>query len=166
MKAAIIFKSLTGNTELIARTIREFLKADVIYYGEPKEQPDADFYFVGSWTDKGMCCEEISEFLKNTENKKIAYFGTAGFGGSPEYYHALSERVKGIVPASNEMRECFFCQGKMPMSIRERYASMLTEHPDDKKLKISIENFDEAIGHPSSNDLEDAKAWAERVYTN
>lgn len=36
------------------------------------------------------------------EHKKIAYFGTAGFGGSKEYYQVLFERIKSIVPPSNE----------------------------------------------------------------
>lgn len=159
MKVAIVYKSLTGNTKLIAQTIKEALKEKVIYCGEPKEHLDADFYFVGSWTDKGMCCEEIADFLKNAENKKIAYFGTAGFGGSQEYYQALFERIKGIVPSSNEMLGSFYCQGKMPMSVRERYVSMIKEHPDDKKLEVNIKNFDEALKHPDSKDLEMVKMW-------
>lgn len=161
MRIAIVYKSLTGNTELVAKAVKEAVKGEVVYFGEPKECPDADFYFVGSWTDKGMCCKETAEFLKTLKNKKIAYFGTAGFGGSEEYYHALSERVKSMISSSNEMTDSFFCQGKMPISVRERYVSMLTEHPEDKKLEVSIQNFDEALSHPNAADLANAKAWAE-----
>lgn len=160
MKAAIVYKSLTGNTELVAQAIREALGEEVTYCGEPQKAPDADFYFVGSWTDKGMCCKEIVEFLKTLENKKIAYFGTAGFGGSKEYYQALLERVKNVIPLSNKLCGSFYCQGKMPMSVRERYVSMMTEHPDDKKLEVSIQNFDAALSHPDAEDLKRAKVWA------
>lgn len=166
MKTAVIYKSVSGNTKAIAEAIGEALKETVVYIGEPKENIEADFYFVGSWTDKGMCCTEIGEYLKTLHNKKIAYFGTAGFGGSEEYYHSLFERVRNICPAANEMKEYFFCQGKMPMAVRSRYVSMLQEHPDDKKLAVSIENFDKALSHPNDTDLKDAGDWAIRVIEN
>lgn len=41
-----------------------------------------------------MCATEITEFMKNIKNAKVAYFGTAGFGGSEEYYEKLFERIK------------------------------------------------------------------------
>ena len=86
MKIAIIYKSLTGNTKMLADKIQEKVsKEDIIYVGEPKDNIDADLYFIGSWTDKGMCSKEIAEFLKKLENKKIAYFGTAGFGGDIKF---------------------------------------------------------------------------------
>lgn len=162
MKIAIIYKSLTGNTKLIAETIASAFNNEVVYCGEPQSNIGADLYFVGSWTDKGMCCKEITEFLKTLENKKIAYFGTAGFGGSEEYYRALAERVKSNVSESNEILDSFFCQGKMPMSVRERYVSMMKEHPDDKKMEVNIKNFDEALAHPDQKDLENVKTWAKK----
>lgn len=161
MKAAIIYKSLTGNTKLVAEAIREALQEQVVYCGEPKDKIEADVYFIGSWTDKGICCKEIAAFLNTLEDRKIAYFGTAGFSGSKEYYQAIFERVKSLAPASHEWKNCFFCQGKMPMSVRERYVAMLTEHPDDKKHAVSVKNFDEALQHPDEDDLEAAKVWAQ-----
>lgn len=163
MKIAVVYKSLTGNTRLLAEAIREAVADEVVYCGEPAEHLDADFYFVGSWTDKGTCCKEIAAFLKTLEHKKIAVFGTAGFGGSAEYYRALAERMEREAADSNEMMESFFCQGKMPMSVRSRYVAMLTEHPDDKKLEVSIQNFDEALSHPDQKDLDDVRVWAQRV---
>lgn len=163
MKIAIIYKSVSGNTKLVAEAIKEALIDDAVYIGEPRKDIDADIYFVGSWTDKGMCCTEISDYLKTLEGKKIAYFGTAGFGGSPEYYQSLFERVRNICPASNEMDEYFFCQGKMPMAVRNRYVSMLKEHPDDKKLEVNIENFDLALSHPDEADIKAIKVWAVNV---
>lgn len=163
MKIAIIYKSLSGNTQKIAEAIREALKDDVIYMGEPNETIHADFYFVGSWTDKGMCCAQIEAYLKTLEHKTVFYFGTAGFGGSEEYYQSLFERVKMICPSSNVLTECFFCQGKMPMSVRNRYISMMQEHPDDKKLEVGIKNFDLALSHPNEADVKAAQDWARTV---
>lgn len=166
MKVAIIYKSNTGNTKLIAEAINKALKENVVYVGEPEEGIEADFYFVGSWTDKGMCCTEIADYIKTLDNKEIAYFGTAGFGGSEDYYHSLFGRVKNICPDSNNLNEYFFCQGKMPMSVRSRYVSMLQEHPDDKKLEVNIKNFNDALNHPDETDLNAASEWATKVINN
>lgn len=163
MNVAIIYKSVSGNTRLVAEAIKEALKDDTVYIGPPEDNVDAELYFIGSWTDKGMCCDEIGDYIKTLENKKIAYFGTAGFGGSEEYYHSLFERVKSICPSSDEMKEYFICQGKMPMSVRSRYEAMMKEHPDDKRLEVSIKNFDLASEHPNEADFKAAGEWALNV---
>lgn len=127
MKTAVVYKSVTGNTRRVAEAVREAVEdTECVFFGEPAGVVDADLYFVGSWTDKGMCAPEIEAFLKGLQNKKIAYFGTAGFGGSQEYYDALYSRVCAVVPESCRMTGYFFCQGKMPESVRERYVSLLT----------------------------------------
>lgn len=164
MKIAIIYKSLSGNTKLIAEAIQEELKEkEIVCIGSPAEYIDADFIFLGSWTDKGMCCKEIADFCQKLNNKQIAYFGTAGFGGSEEYYKSLYNRVKEIIPSDNTVADYFFCQGKMPMAIRDRYVNLITEHPDDTNIKVSIENFDKALSHPDTADLENVKLWARKL---
>jgi len=161
MKIAVVYKSLTGNTKLVAEAIGEALKAEHdICVCEPAECKEADMYFVGTWIDKGSCTKEIAEFLATLENQKIALFATAGFGGSKEYYDALAGRIKAQVPASNEILGQFFCQGKMPMSVRDRYVAMLQANPEDKNMEVNVKNFDEALSHPDEADLANAAAWA------
>lgn len=161
MKVAIIYKSLTGNTKQIADEIASVIEdAQLVYIGEPTEGIDADIYFVGSWIDKGNCTKEIAEYLSGAEAKKIALFATAGFGGSIEYYNTLAERIKSQIPVSNQIVGQFFCQGKMPVSVRERYVAMMQANPEDKNLEVSIRNFDEALTHPDEADREAVKRWA------
>ena len=161
MKIAVIYKSLTGNTKLVAEAIGDALKEKCdVYVGEPADDLEVDMYFVGSWIDKGNCTTEIADFLSKLENQKIALFATAGFGGSKEYYDALAERIKAQVPATNEILGQFFCQGKMPMSVRERYVAMLQANPEDKNMEVNVKNFDEALSHPDKTDLENAAGWA------
>lgn len=77
MKIAIVYKSLTGNTAMVAEALKEALKEKgPVYFGPPEGCPEAELYFVGSWTDKGSCAGEIGEFLRSLENKKAALFGT------------------------------------------------------------------------------------------
>ncbi len=95
MKVAIIYSSITGNTKLLAETIKSEIKEEIAYFGKPiNEEIDADIYFIGSWTNKGDASNDIINFLKKLKNKKIAYFGTAGYGGSTTYYDTLFSRVK------------------------------------------------------------------------
>ena len=66
MKIAIVYKSITGNTKLLAEAIKEEIpKNQLVYFGEPKANIQADLYIIGSWTDKGMCATEIAEFMQN-----------------------------------------------------------------------------------------------------
>ena len=161
MKIAIIYKSLTGNTKLVAEAIQSaVVQEDVCYVGEPTEGIDADIYFVGSWIDKGSCTKEIAEYLTRLEGKKIALFATAGFGGSKEYYDTLAKRIQAQVSESNCVLGQFMCQGKMPMSVRERYVAMMQANPEDKNLEVNVKNFDEALSHPDAADLDAARSWA------
>ena len=165
MDIAIIYSSNTGNTKIIAEAINEELQNEnIVYFGNATEEiPDADIYFIGSWTDKGSATEDIIEVLRKIKNKKIAYFGTAGFGGSEEYFKMLFERVKTNIDSSNEILGYFYCQGKMPMQVRARYEQMLDKTPEAPKIKLSIENFDKALSHPDDSDINDAKSWVRNM---
>lgn len=110
-KIAIIYKSLTGNTRQVAEAIRDALGGEeIVYFGEPKPDIVADLYFVGSWTDKGSCDGTVGEYLKQLEGKKLAVFGTAGYGGSREYYQKLACRVTECVPDTSEVLGSFYCR--------------------------------------------------------
>ncbi len=163
MKIAIIYKIVTGNTKLLAEEIQKNLNNEVIYIGAPQEDIDADLYFIGSWTFKGECVKEIADYLKTIHNKKIAYFGTCGFGGSISYYETIFKRVESNIDESNELLGYFICQGKMPLTVKQKYIEMIKANPEDKNLQVSIKNFDEALNHPDESDLRELKKWLESI---
>ena len=163
MKIAIIYKSVTGNTKLLAEEIQKNLNNEVIYIGAPQEDIDADLYFIGSWTFKGECVKEIADYLKTIHNKKIAYFGTCGFGGSLSYYETIFKKVESNIDESNELLGYFICQGKMPLTVKQKYIEMIKANPEDKNLQVSIKNFDEALNHPDESDLRELKKWLESI---
>ena len=164
MKIAIIYDSITGNTKKIAEAIKEECKNENIIFGDINTNiDDAELIFIGSWTDKGNCSQKIKEKIGTIQNRKIAIFGTAGFGGSEEYFNNLYQRVKQLVSKTNEILGYFYCQGKMPLSVKDRYVKMITEHPDDKKIQVSLENFEKALSHPNDIDVENAKKFAREM---
>ena len=63
MSYAIVFSSKTGNTALLAQTLREQLpQADCCYFGAPDAAAlTADTLYVGFWTDKGKADGSLTE---------------------------------------------------------------------------------------------------------
>ena len=153
---AIIFSSRTGNTRKLADTIRGALPdARCAYFGEAKSaDPDAEMIYVGFWTDKGTADQACLELLGRLRNKKIFLFGTAGFGGSEAYYQNILANVRKSVDASNRVIGEYMCQGKMPLSVRERYEKMKEQPEHPANVDALIENFDRALAHPDADDLE------------
>ena len=168
MSIAIVYSSITGNTKLIAEAIKDALKNyNIVYFGMPIDNIiDADLYIVGSWTNKGNASDEIIKFLSSLKNKKIIYFGTAGYKKDEAYYNTLFNRIKGNIDESNTILGYFYCQGKMPMQVKTRYEKMLEENPGDSRLKLSIENFDRALSHPNDEDINNVKNWVDTKILN
>ena len=115
MSYAIVFSSKTGNTELLADTLHSCLpQTECCYFGNPNPAAmEADTLYVGFWTDKGNADESTSDFLKQLHGKNIFLFGTAGFGGSKEYFDKILKKVEHSLDKSNTVFGCYMCQGKM-----------------------------------------------------
>ena len=159
MSYAIVYSSKTGNTKILADTLHDCLpQADCCYFGIPDPAAmEADTLYVGFWTDKGNADESTSDFLKQLHGKSIFLFGTAGFGGSEEYFNKILKKVERSLDRSNTVFGRYMCQGRMPQAVRDRYVKM-KEMPDAKpNLDALIENFDNALSHPDAEDLERLK---------
>lgn len=151
MKYAIIYASHGGNTKQLAMHIQNTFHGECVYIGEP-QQVEADIIFVGSWTDKGTCDEKVKDYLTTLHNQKVFLFGTAGFGGSSQYFNQIIQRFSKNLDDSNDVIGSFMCQGKMPLPIRERYVQLAIKDP--QKFEPMIENFDKALEHPNQSDLD------------
>ncbi len=164
MKYAIVASSLTGNTRAVGQAIAEALGDDVLYCGKPDAAAlEADVIFAGFWTDKGSCADDLTAFLANCAGRKIALFGTAGFGGDPAYFETLLGSVRAKLPQDAEYLGGWMCQGRMPAGVRARYAAALEKDPEDAHMKSMLENFDRALAHPDDTDFAAAKAFARSI---
>ena len=56
----------------------------------------------------------------------------------------------------------FICQGKMPLAVRQKYESLLNtpKDCDCQQIRRQLQNFDEAMIHPTRTDLENAALFA------
>ena len=136
---SILFSSLTGNTKKLADAIHKTLpQNDCEYFGAIKTPvPSSELLYIGFWTDKG-----------NADNE------TAGFGGSDAYFQKILGQVRQSIDPSNTIIGEYMCQGKMPQSVRERYVKMKENPEHPANLDALIKNFDCALSHPDSDDLE------------
>ena len=117
----------------------------------------ADTLYVGFWTDRGHADADCNAFLKTLRGKKVFLFGTAGFGGSAEYFAKILSAVQAELDPSNTVVGTYMCQGRMPQSVRQRYEAMKQQPNPASNLDMLIENFDRALAHPDAGDLERLK---------
>lgn len=153
----VVYNSLTGNTKLLADTIREVL---------PCNDDNNDIVFVGFWTDKGTADSKTIEYLKLLRDKKIFLFGTCGFGGSEAYFERILTNVKNNIDSSNEVIGEYMCHGKMPESVRNRYLKMKESNNCPPNIDALIDNFDRALSHPDEKDLEKLSQIVLQTLTN
>lgn len=167
MTYMIVYSSPTGNTEMIAKAIKDALGEDsCTYFGKVDEisTQDADIVFIGFWVLKGSCSDDIKKYLATLENKKIFLFGTAGFGGLDSYFNTILSEVKKLIPDSNTIINSFMCQGKMPHTVLERYEKLLKDQPENSNISNMINNYKKALSHPDLQDIEVAKSHAKSSY--
>lgn len=161
MRCLIVVSSAGGNTRMVAEHLERELRsagcevpgvADVAAVSEDETRA-ADVVLAGFWTDKGDCAPEMATFLERLSGKRVFLFGTAGFGGAPEYFDRILDTVRAQLPASAVYLGGAMCQGKMTPNVRTRYEAMLAEKPGDARIQAMIDNFDAALAHPDARDL-------------
>lgn len=153
MNYSVVYATSTGNTKLLADNVAKVLGEDCTYIGQPDDKgKNVDIIFIGFWTDKGTCNEEIKKFISELKNKKVFLFGSAG-AGSEDYLNMVINNVKGELDGSCEVVGEFMCQGKMQQGVKARYERMLEEKPGDEEILRLIKNFEEALNHPNEDDL-------------
>lgn len=161
----VLYDSESGNTKNVAAAIFSHLPGnskDLIDITTDKTIPEAKLYFIGYCVHRGTCSMAVSDFLSSLSGKKIALFGTCGMGNSPDYYDRIEHSVSAWIESDNEYLGSFLCQGKMPRKVRQKYEAMRNEE-NCAQVDLFIRNFDEALPHPDSLDLEHAKVFADQM---
>lgn len=163
----VVYSSRTGNTRRLAAVIYQsipFSSKDIEELSDETREDDAKTYLVGFWTDRESCPQGIHEFLQKLSGKNVLLFGTCGFGGDAVYYKMIEEQVQKLIPSDCTYLGCYMCQGKMPISVREKYQKMLQDEKQKARAQELINNFDRALLHPDSRDFSEAEAFVRRVF--
>lgn len=166
MKTQVLYKSRTGNTEMLAKSIFEAIpgkQKDIAPLDGQTDYDMGDLYFIGFWTDRGTASVDVLDYLGSLQGKKIALFGTCGMGNSPAYYKKLEENIRVFIEDDNEYLGSYICQGKMPISVRQKYTGMRTEK-NAAQVDAMIQNFDRAMLHPDRQDLQNARMFVNQIF--
>lgn len=161
----VLYQSETGNTRKVAATIFSHLPGnskDLIDITTDKPLPEARIYFIGYCVHQGTCSIHISNFLESLSGKQIALFGTCGAGEDSAYYSRIERSVSAWIENDNLYLGTFLCQGKMPQLIRQKWERMKDEK-NSTAFNYLLQNFDAALPHPDSLDLEHAKVFVEKM---
>lgn len=104
----------------------------------------------------------LATSFSGLSDKSVALFGTCGAGNSPEYYKEIASSVRIWLEDDNHYLGSFICQGKMPLAVRQKYESLLNtpKDCDCQQIRRQLQNFDEAMIHPTRTDLENAALFA------
>nr|WP_317283822.1 flavodoxin family protein [uncultured Sellimonas sp.] len=159
----VLYQSETGNTKKVATTIFSSLPGmskDLRSLDELSDIPEAGTYFIGFCVHRGTCSLEVGNLLSSLSLKNVALFGTCGAANLENYYKNIENSARIWLEDDNRYLGGFFCQGKMPLQVRQRYESMLTgNEKHDYHLKMQLLNFDEAMIHPTKEDLQMASRF-------
>lgn len=148
MNYSIVYSSVTGNTEKLAKAIKNHI--GTCYFGKPSDEAlEADVIFVGFWATKNSCSADIQSFIEKIANKKVFIFGTVGYDNTPAYFEEILNNVKDIVPASNTVIGTYACQGKVSEKKQEQLKEAVPE-----KYEAIKDNLAESVHHPNEKDID------------
>ena len=159
-KAVVVYDSATGNTKFLAEQLAAALPGVPCGPVGTADVSGADLVFLGFWTDKGSCSEALRAFLPALAGKRVFLFGTAGFGGSPEYFGQIITRVSGLLPGAGTGGDWSVSEGRRGGAARRRYQAMAADPATAEKGKALLENFERASAHPNQKDAEALAAKA------
>jgi len=168
LKYLVLYHSETGNTQQLAREVFSTLQGnskDLMNLADNKKKPDAKIYFVGFEVYKGTCSMEVIQCLSELHGKQIVLFGTCGIKPASDYHRLIESKVSVWIEDDNQYRGLFLCQGKMPIKVRNKYESLL-EKDRCGEIKQMVQNFDEAMLHPDSEDFRKIRKFVEHIIVN
>src|SRR3712207_7258451 len=93
MKVAVVYSSMTGNTEKLARGIFDRIEGHEKEIFNLKDKPDIsgfDIVACGFWVDKSTANKDMKEFIESIRDSKVFLFGT--MGRSEEHTSELQSR--------------------------------------------------------------------------
>ncbi len=164
MSILLTYTSKTGNTKKVAEAIKEVAGEDIIFCSlEEAPAPDGfDAIVIGFWIDKGMPVAAARKYIKNIQNKKVAFFYTLGASPASEHGAKCLKNTRELF-GQNQIIGEFACQGKVDETLIKVFKTLPSGHP----MAFSEETmalYRAASIHPDENDLENACAAFKEIF--
>ena len=174
MEYLVVYSSRTGNTEKLAMEIFGALPGKSKDVQKVEEyRGEADTYFVGFWNHKGICSEDILNFLEGLHGKRVALFGTCGMG--KDRYSFEQGHVKTATEVVSEKSDLFQSLRKHELLLEHALVGLAEGVASLLGVTAAFEtrvNFDDSIiedaGSTRQRDLQEVRdgimqAWEFRA---
>lgn len=168
MKIQIIYSSLSGRTEKLARAVADEAakKYECSLHNLKDGTPvlDGEVILLGYWVDKGGPNKEMKQFMETVEGKAVGVFCT--LGAYADSAHAIHSIEAGIdcVKEKNIVIGSYICNGALSEKIIEMFRKngkegthsaspeneirwkVMANHPTKAECDLGAERFIERIG--------------------
>lgn len=167
MKILITYHSNTGNTEKIAKSMKEGLEGQDVELKKVEDTNAAslknyDIVFLGSGIYGGKIKRSILDMIKKVEEfpSKFVLFCTHA---SPDAYQNGFKMVKKKISAGNsEVLGEWDCMGENIGIPKETQMKMMEALPPEKQEQAK-KHLESLKGRPNAEDLEKAKEYAKSI---
>ena len=152
-KWAVLYSTVTGNTEQIARRIAQAAgDADIFPMADmPEDLSPYEVVAIGYWLRLGGPDPKTMGFLPKVHDAKVVLFQTHGTDPGSEHAVTAFARAAYLLGEGCEILGTFGCQGKInPAMIERRKHS----DPDDPHVGEKAQRrWERAAAHPNEEDL-------------
>lgn len=169
MTYSIIYSTHTDNAVKLATAIQCALGTDRLVYdgrlaGCPDFAKQADVVFVGFWTTANSCDKLVQGLLSSLKGKKIAIFGTCGFGTEKDgHFDLVKKNVLSHVDPSNTVLGFYLCNGRIGQDFVRKAVESAGAPGEDFHYPPFREHYKDDIGHPTLDELKACGEWAQKV---
>lgn len=159
-KWAVIYSSITGNTEKVAKAVAASLEnADCFTAASaPEDLSPYEGIALGYWLWRGGPDKEMQELMGRLENRRVFLFATHAAQNGSE--HAVTALARGAAALGRgcTILTTFDCQGELAPHLVEKRRRMPAADPH-----ANAGGWKTAFGHPDEGDLIRAKAAADNA---
>lgn len=159
-KWAVIYSSITGNTEKVAKAVAEALdNADCFPVASaPEDLSPYDGIALGYWLWRGGPDKNMQELMGRLENRRVFLFATHATQNGSEHAVTALARGAAVLGRGCTILTTFDCQGELAPRLVEKRRRMTADDPH-----AGTGGWKTAFGHPDEGDLIRAKAAADNA---
>lgn len=172
MKYSIVYSTHTNNAVKLADAISSQIDPkDLVFKGKllgsPKEVLDSDIIFVGFWTTANSCDKGVQNYLSSLRNKKVALFGSCGFGLKKDgHFDVVKNNVTKFLDPSNQLLGFYLCLGEIGEKFVQAALLSNGKPGEDFHFPKYREHYKDDLGHPTEEELEALKTWTKTILEN
>lgn len=165
MSYSVIYSTHTDNAVKLASAIVTALGSeDLVYDGKAAGCPDfaleADVIFVGFWTTANSCDKIIQGLLEKLAGKKVAIFGTCGFGSDSAHFAEVKGNVLSHLNKDAELLGFYLVNGRIGQAFVKQALESDGAEGEDFHFPNYRKFYKEDEGHPTAEEIAFCGEWA------